>query len=57
MLLSGRRSILDRRNRKDKGPEVGVCLRNIKDASRGKAKYEWKENKKVLKVRSSICGV
>lgn len=57
MLLSGRRSILDRRNRKDKGPEVGVCLRNIKDASTGKAKYEWKENKKVLKVRSSICGV
>ena len=56
-MLSGRRSILDRRNRKDKDPEVGVCLRNIKDVSTGKAKYEWKGDKKVLKVRSSICGV
>ena len=57
MLLFGRRSLLDRRNRKYKGPEVGVCLRNIKDANKGKAKCEWKGDKKILKVRSSICGV
>lgn len=41
-----RKSILDRGNSKCKGHEVGVCLRNIKDASTAKANMSGRWGRK-----------